>query len=150
MSGWLERVAGLLQEATPGPWNVSRGGSFYACELRAPDPYNGFALVKVATNEHADFDFIAASRELVPLLAKVAEAAETYAKWVALDGSYPGHEEYVEAEALEIAGERDAAEEALAVALDELREWGDPDTLRGQHGTDPTFIQEHLTGAGDE
>ena len=62
----------LLAQATPGPWEANTGGSFYAAELRAPSPHNGFALIKVMTNPEADLALIALAPDAVRLLIDMA------------------------------------------------------------------------------
>ena len=68
------RLAALLDQATPGPWHANTGGSFYAAELRAPSPHNGFALIKVMTNADADLALIALAPDMAQLLVDMADA----------------------------------------------------------------------------
>jgi hypothetical protein len=50
-------------------------------------------------------------------LERVTAAAADYLKWSLLAGSYPGHEEYVEAEWVEIHGNLDSAQARLEDVL---------------------------------
>ena len=77
-----ERLRELAAAATPGPWEASTSGTFYAAELRAPSPYNGLALIKVMTNPDADLALIT----LAPELARWAADAASELEWFAAAG----------------------------------------------------------------
>lgn len=66
-------LARLLEQATPGPWEAAGPSSFHTAELRAPSPYNGFALIKVMTNRDADLGLIALAPDMAQLLIDMAE-----------------------------------------------------------------------------
>jgi hypothetical protein len=53
----FSRLQKLNKEATPAPWEASRGSSFNQAELRAPDPWNGLMLIRRAVKED-DIDLI--------------------------------------------------------------------------------------------
>lgn len=55
--------------------------------------------------------------EAEQLEKELREAGREFVKWNALASSYPGHEEYDEAEWLEIARHKDAAQERFEAAL---------------------------------
>ena len=75
----------LLEQATPGPWEAAGPSSFHTAELRAPSPYNGFALIKVMTNRDADLGLIALAPDMARLLIDMAAYLERSAYLVGTD-----------------------------------------------------------------
>jgi len=75
----LSQLKEALDKATEGPWEFSNTTDVrgYKGELRAPNPYNGFALISAFVNE-ADFAAIVLLRNNADDLIAVAEAAKAF------------------------------------------------------------------------
>jgi hypothetical protein len=113
----------LLAEATPGPWRIGVPGDPDALDEVTGGGIEDFAEVRIPWSEEDAALIVYAVNHLEALLTSAAQveelrrAARAYVQWVVTSESYPGHEEYVEAEELEIHAELDAAEERLMAAL---------------------------------
>ena len=75
----LDEIEKLCDEATAGPWEYdARGEVFVMMDSKTPD----LVIVRAyAIAEDSDANFIAASRELMPKLLKVARAAKELITW---------------------------------------------------------------------